>query len=143
MKKNMSKKLILAIRIACIGSIVVGIGGMRNVLAYEQPLQPIGYQADGGSVPVSYSNSGVYIDADGTAHWRMPSASDIHYEDAAQAYGNVAIGNFSMAGSQADLDDFLGVYVEVYREDTGGYYTYDDGSNGKLYSRDYSSGASI
>ena len=94
MKKDMSKKLIVAIRIACIGSVAMGIGGMQNAFADTQPLTPIGYQADGGTITTHYST--VHVHQDGTVEWQ----NNFEYlEDNAQNDGNVAIGNFSKAGS--------------------------------------------
>ena len=49
----MSKQLATALRAACIGALVLGIGGMERVYAYPQPLNPIGYQADGGSLQIA------------------------------------------------------------------------------------------
>lgn len=121
MKKHMSKKLIMAIRIACIGSAVLGIGGMQNVFAYSQDLNPIGYQADGGSI--RHTSDTVYVNKDGTVQWQVNGE---YAEDTTEKNGNVAIGNFSKAGS---LGDYSIGYATVYRESDNGWYDYQ----GKKY----------
>lgn len=80
----MSKKLIVAIRIACIGSVAMGIGGMQNAFAYTQPLNPIGYQADGGTITTH--DSTVHVHQDGTVERQN---SPEYLEDNAQNDGNV------------------------------------------------------
>ena len=121
MKKHMSKKLIMAIRIACIGSAVLGIGGMQNVFAYSQDLNPIGYQADGGSI--RHTSDTVYVNKDGTVQWQVNGE---YAEDTTEKNGNVAIGNFSKAGS---LGDYSIGYATVYRESDNGWHDYQ----GKKY----------
>lgn len=121
MKKHMSKKLIMAIRIACIGSAVLGIGGMQNVFAYSQDLNPIGYQADGGTITSHYST--VHVHQDGTVEWED---SPGYPEDNAENDGNVAIGNFSKAGSLNDKNIIGNMYVtrESPTGTTSDYFQY-------------------
>ena len=113
MKKDMSKKLIVAIRIACIGSVAMGIGGMQDAFADVQPLTPIGYQADGGTITTHYST--VHVHQDGTVEWQN---SPEYLEDNAQNDGNVALGNFSKAGSLNDKN-IIGNMTVIRESPTG------------------------
>lgn len=125
MKKNMSKQLATALRAACIGALVLGIGEMERVYAYPQPLNPIGYQADGGSLQIASHD--VYIDQDGTVQWQMNGE---YVEDNSVNTGNVSIGNFSKAGS---LGDYIMGNATVYRESDDGWHIHQ----GKKYRQEY------
>ena len=113
MKKDMSKKLIVAIRIACIGSVAMGIGGMQNAFADTQPLTPIGYHADGGTITYRYGVVHVY--QNGNVEWENGPE---YLEDSAQNDGNVAIGNFSKAGSLNDKN-IIGDMTVIRESPTG------------------------
>lgn len=72
-----------------------------------------GYMADGGHIN-STSNVILYQDANGTYELSDQSASK-GKTDNSEAVGNVAAGNFSQAGSEANYESYN---IQIYRETT-------------------------
>ena len=96
--------------LACIGGTVFwgSMAGINTVSAVTA-----GYMADGGHIN-STSNVILYQDANGTYELSDQSASK-GKTDNSEAVGNVAAGNFSQAGSEANYESYN---IQIYRETT-------------------------
>ncbi len=114
MSRKRWKRLRIGIALACMAAVTVGAGIFDAAAqVYTRPLEAMGFKANGGTV--KSVKSVLRIEKDGTSEWMF---SDEYEKDASNETGNVSIGNFSQAGTEAG---YIKGEAQIYVEGEEGY----------------------